>query len=246
MTAPATSIIDGTIPAFVQVGGGLDTQLTPPAVILVAREQGVHRGDVELVLFTPELDRVLDEGVQTQHDIFETLDVLDLFDEVVHRPLTLRQFHLSVLVPEGLASHTGIRLSDLRTLALEEFLRQLVERVVCQSGGTDDDTFLDELGELQLGDHVVFRQYPVTVVQLLELLLDPHVLHEVHRRLLGQCQLTAAHMVGRVFQDVDIPSETEVHLVVRQEVQVYHTVALYLQGVLDIEAVEGDGILTDR
>ena len=130
LTAPAVTVIDGTVPALVQVGGCLDTQLTAPSVILVAREQSVHRGDIQLVGVTHDLDGVLDEGIQTEHDILEALDVLNLLDEVVHRVLALRQFHLAVLVPEVLASHAGVRFPDLRALALEQLLGQFGKGVV--------------------------------------------------------------------------------------------------------------------
>ena len=53
-------------------------------------------------------------------------------------------------------------------------------------------------------------------------------------------------MIGRVLQDVEIATETEVHLVVGQEMEMDATVAFDFHRVLDVEAVEVDGILADR
>ena len=81
---------------------------------------------------------------------------------------------------------------------------------------------------------------------MLELLFDTHILHEIHGGLLGQGELTTAHVVSGVFQDVDIATESEIHLVVRQEMEVDTTVAVDLDSVLDVETVEVDGILANR
>ena len=138
------------------------------------------------------------------------------------------------------------RFLDFRSFALEQLLRQLVEGVVCVTVVLDDDGLLDELRKGQLGDHIILREYPVAVVEAFELLVDAEVLHPVDRCLLGQCELTAAHMIGGVLEDVDVATESEVHLVVGQEVEMDTRVALDLHRVFDVETVEGDGVLADR
>ena len=99
-------------------------------------------------------------------------------------------------------------------------LGQLGEGVAREAVGAYDDGLAEELGELQLGDHVILREHPLAVVELLELLLYAHILHKVDRGLLGQRQLAAAHVVAGVLQDVEVAPESKVHLVVGQEVEV--------------------------
>ena len=53
-------------------------------------------------------------------------------------------------------------------------------------------------------------------------------------------------MIGGVLEDVDVATESEVHLVVGQEVEMDTRVALDLHRVFDVETVEGDGVLADR
>ena len=137
-----------------EVTCGLQTQTITPSVELVTREHGVHRGDIDLVR-SACLDGILDEGIKTDHEVFETLDILDVLYKIAHGVLTLGEFHLTVLIPEGLITHAGIGLADFRSFALEEFLGQGVEVVSRHSGCSDDDTILDKLGKLQLCHHIV-------------------------------------------------------------------------------------------
>ena len=81
---------------------------------------------------------------------------------------------------------------------------------------------------------------------MLELLLDAHVLYEVHGALFRQGELTTTDMIGGVLQDIDVTTESEVHLVVGQEMEMDTTVAINLKRILDVETVEIDGILTYR
>ena len=232
-------------PPFAEIGSGLHAHTRTPTIDKVAREDGIHGGDIELIRIAC-LDRVLNQGIQANHDVLEALDILDVLHEVSHRILALCEFYLTVLAPEVLASHASIGLFYFRTFTLEHFLGNLCKRVIAQTGGADDDGFLDELCKLQFGNHIILGKNPFSVFELFEFLLYAHILHEIHGSLFRQSQFTAAYMIGGVFQDVDITSETEIHLVVGQEMQVYTTIAVDLEGVLDVEAVEIDGILTNR
>ena len=53
-------------------------------------------------------------------------------------------------------------------------------------------------------------------------------------------------MIGRVFEDINVATETKIHLVVRQEMEMDARVAINLQCILNIETIEADGILADR
>ena len=170
--------------AFAEIGSGLHTCTCTPAVDEVTRDDGVDRGDIEFIGIAG-LDRVLNQRVQTNHDIFEALDILDILHEVAHGILALGEVHLTVLAPEILAAHAGIGFLDFRSLTLEHLLGNLGKGVVAQTGGADDDSLLNEFGKFQFCYHVILCQHPFTIVQLLELLLNAHILHKIHGGLLG-------------------------------------------------------------
>ena len=78
-----------------------------------------------------------------------------------------------------------------------------------------------------------------------ELLHNLHVLHEVDIALLGDGEFASLHLIRRVGKDVYVATESEVLLVVGQEMEVDALVALHIEGVHDIESIERHGILSD-
>ena len=154
MASPGMSVVALPKPAFTKIGSGLHACTCTPAIEEVTRDDGVDGGDIEFIGIAG-LDGVLNQGVQTNHDILETLDLLNVLHEIAHGVLALGEVHLSVLTPEVLASHAGIRFLDLRSFTLEHFLRDLSKGVFAQTGGADDDSLLNELGKLQFCNHVI-------------------------------------------------------------------------------------------
>ena len=140
------------------------------------------------------LYEVLDESLQSEDDVLEALDILEVLDKLVHRALALGQLHLSVLLPEVVAAHHGVHVLHLFLLALEELFRQLIEGEVGHASVAYHGEGLQEAGQLDFGEHIVDGQHPLAVGQLAELLGDLHVLHEVHVALLGDGHLTALHL----------------------------------------------------
>ena len=126
VAAPSTGVVSGGKPALVQVGGGLRAQTGAPEVNVVVGDDGVDRRDVYLVGCAC-LDGVFYQGVQTNHEILETLDVFDVMDKGIHTLLALGQIHLAVLSPELRTADAGIRLAYLRSFALEQLLGQGIE-----------------------------------------------------------------------------------------------------------------------
>ena len=166
-------------------------------------------------------------------------------DELIHGRLALGELDLSVLVPEVVATHHGVDVAHLLLLTLEELWREGVEGVVGEARVTDDGKLLQEAGHDELSEHIVDGEGPRAVGQLCELLYNLHVLDKVDVALLGDGELAALDLIAAVGEDVDVAPEAEVLLVVGQEIEVEALVTIYIDGVLDVEAIEGDGVLAD-
>ena len=166
-------------------------------------------------------------------------------DESVHGRLALGEFHGAVLVPEGLVAYHGVGLVPLLGLALEELVGQVVEGVVAQTGGA----YADGLGRLaddaHLGHHVVGGEHPLAAGQLGVLLLDLEVVDEVDVAALGDGEVALLDVQGRICQHEELAPEAEVLLVVGDKLQVVAQVAVHIDRVFDVEAVEGNGRLAD-
>ena len=229
---------------LVEVGGGLGTHTGSQSIDGVAGEHGIDGTDIHLAGIAG-LHKILHEGLHTEDDILEPLDLFQVMHKGIHLALTLGEVHLAVLVPEGIVAHHGIRFLHLLGLALEELAGEFVEGIVAQACGTDDDGFLQETGYLQFGYHIVGGQHPGAVGQLGKLLYDTQVLHKVHITPFGNGQFTAFHLIGGVSKYIEVSAEAEILLVVGQEMEVETAVTVHINRVFDIESVEGDGILAD-
>ena len=122
---------------------------------------------------------------------------------------------------------------------------QRVEGIVGEAGGAYHCRLLDKRSEFDFGEHVIYREHPCAVGQLGELLHNLHVLHEVDIALLGDGEFASLHLIRRVGKDVYVATESEVLLVVGQEMEVDALVALHIECVHDIESIERHGILSD-
>ena len=191
------------------------------------------------------LDEILAENLQSHEDIAEATHGLHAFQEIAHLRLAGRQRHLSLLCPVGIVLSFGIGVDDGLVEALEELVGNLGELIVRQSRRSDGDALLDEVEEDEFDDHIVDGQHPFARGQLGELLDDFHVLDEVDVGAVGQDDLAALDLIAGVLQDVEVAAESEVLLVVGQEMDVDARVAPYGQGVLDVVAVERDGTVAN-
>ena len=111
-------------------------------------------------------------------------------------------------------------------------------------GASDDDGLAEEVGDGHLHEHVVHGEHPLAVVELDVLLLHLEVFHEVDIAPFGQGEVAFLHVQRGVGNDEEFSPEAEVLLVVGSELQVVAQVLSHVGGVLNVEAVEGDGILS--
>ena len=192
------------------------------------------------------LNEVLDESLETEDDILEALDVLDVADERAHLTLALGELYLTVLIPELVAAHHGVYILYLLLGALEQLTGQFVEGIVVDAGVTNHRQLLKEAGHLYLGEHIVDTEHPTAIGQLCELLYHLHVLNPVDIALLRDGHLAALYLPTGVGQDIQVATEAEVLLVVWQEVKLEAQVLIDIESILDIIAVEANGIFSDR
>ena len=233
---------------WVEVGGGLGTTSQTESVVEVVGDDGVDGADIHQagMLLRTCLHEVLDESLCTEYHILEAFQVLQPMNKLIHRTFSLRELHLSVFVPELLVLHLRVGIFPDALAASEQCLRKFVECIVGTPRGTHDNGLCKRLQCRKFHHHIVDREHPLTVFQLHILLGALHVVHPVHTALLWNGKLASLHLIGRVVEHVELSSETEVLLVVGDEVKMHATVFSHIHRVGDIETVEGDGIFADR
>ena len=217
-TTPSMTVVAAQEEVLIQVGSGLQTQSATPSVDIVPSQDGVDWADVDIV-GGAGLDRVLKEGFQAENDILHAFHVFNAVYEPVHATLAFCQLHLPILIPEVFVTHLGIGLGHLLGQTFEQLFRQFFEAIVreaCSSGhrGTAQKTH-----QREVCGHVVHRQHPLSIWQLLVFLQNLDILHKIDVALLGDGHLTATHMESRVFQNIQVAAKSHIVLIVGQELQ---------------------------
>ena len=245
---PTTGNIAAQEEIGIEVGGGLGRNAGTHTINEITGEHGVDGANIDLrgmILVETGLNKVLNKGLGYPDDVLEALDILETVDELIHAGLALGELDLTVLFPEIVASHHGVDIAYLFLLTLEKLWRQGIESIVGETGIANDGKFLKEAGHDEFGEHIVDGESPRAIGQTGKLLDNLHILNEVDVALLGDGELAALNLVTAIGKDIEIATETEVLLVVGQEIEVETLVAVHIDGVLDVEAVEGDGVLAD-
>ena len=195
-----------------QVAGGHAAETEAGAVHVVTGDHGVDGSEVELagVLFAARLHEVLYQRLCTENDVFEARYLLDAVHEYVHGAFLLGEWHLTHFGPVfvALGKHVGF-LDDVPFQA-EKTGFYLVEFIVAVLGGALHFQSLYAFHQGELYGHVVVGEHPVAVGQLLKLLHDVEVLHEVDACLFGQVHNGFLYGVGGVFHHVQVSGEAEV------------------------------------
>ena len=121
----------------------------------------------------------------------------------------------------------------------------LLKGIVGVFGGALYLQSLDALHEVELHSHVVVGKHPVAIFELLKLLHDIQVFHEVDARLFGEVHDAFLHGVGGVVNHIEVAGEAKVLRVLWHEGQMDATLLVHHDGVHQIIFIEGDGSLTD-
>ena len=231
----------------IEVGSGLCADTVAHSIDEVVGNDGVHRAEVHLagMVLVARFHKVLNECLHTEEDILKALQLLDAVDEGIHRRLALGQFHRAVLIPERLVAHHGIGIAPLLGLSPEQLLGQGIEGIVTESGGTYHDDLGNKLSNHHFHNHVIHRESPFAIGQACVFLHHLQVFHEVHVTALGYGEITPFHMEGGICDDIQLSTESEILLVVGNELEVVTKVTPHIHRILDIEPIERYGILAD-
>ena len=231
----------------VEVTGCHTAQTETGAVDVVAGYHCIDRTEVELtgMFLAARFHEVLNQGFRSEDDVLEAGNLFDTVHEYVHRALLLGERHLAHFRPILVALGKHVRLLDDISFQAEEAGFYLCELIVAVLGGPLYFQALDAFHKVQFHGHVVIGQHPVSVGQLFELLHDVEVFHEVDTRLLGQVHGTFLHGIGGVLHHVEVPRETEVLRVLRNESQMHALLLVHHECVHQIVLVEADGSATD-
>ena len=246
LVARAVGIIAFPEQARHEVGGGLSAQTKTQTVVEVLRHHRVDGTYVKLArrLTAARLQIVLKDGLQEEDAHLKALQLLDMIEETAHLALTLCKLHLSVLLPELIRVAAGAT-GHLLCAALHLLLREGVEGEVGHTRRSRDQRLGDEVGDHQFHNHVIDRQQPFACFLTGELLHALHRLHPVHIAAARNGELTTLHLIGGVIENKDLATETEVLLVVGQEIDRDTAVLSHIEGVGDVITVELDGVATD-
>ena len=124
------------------------------------------------------------------------------------------------------------------SLSFEQFSGKLVKGIITQTCGPRDKHFPEQIVHSQFYHHVVDSQHPLPVRQLGVFLFYLHIVDEIDDTALRQGERATLYMQRRVRKHIKLTPESEVLLVVRQELQMITQVTVNVYGVLNIEPVE--------
>ena len=110
--------------------GNTETRL----IVVVIRYDGIDGSEVKFIVLqgVGSLDEVLYERLCCENKHLEPLDIGDFVNKRLHLPLTVGQFHFTILIPEGIIGvHGSIRfLIDFPLDMLENGIGNRNKRIV--------------------------------------------------------------------------------------------------------------------
>src|SRR5574344_1229020 len=121
LAVPSTGIITRQEEVRIKIRRSLSTESCSQSINEVGRNHRVDRTDIHLAgrLLCSRLNEILNKGTCSEDSILKSANLLQVMDKLIHPALALRQFHLSVLFPEGFILHHGISHLHLFLFALE-------------------------------------------------------------------------------------------------------------------------------
>ena len=131
-------------------------------------------------------------------------------------------------------------------LALEQLLRQFIKGIVGESRISYHQQVLQQIIDVHFCHHIVLGQNPLAIIELRKFLLYLHILHPIHITIVRHIKITFLYMQGAVSKHIELSTESEVLTVGRNKLQMIAEIALYINRILYIIMVEGNGCPTDR
>ena len=205
----------------IEVGGGLCRGAEAQAVHGVVGNHRVHRPDVHFGGFLG-VDACFHEVFykclcHEEHGL-EAFHFLQLFEECPHALLSEGERVGAVFLPELFRAHLGVGVEARVAFEAEGLVGDFLEGEVAILRGAAHVELVEEVGHLELHDHVVLDEHLLARGQRREVLQDAHPLHEVHVGAVGDAEVGAQDAVGAVGNDEEAARETEVLRIVGREV----------------------------
>ena len=205
----------------IEVGGGLRGGAEAQAVHGVVRNHRVDRSDVHFGGFLG-VDACFHEVFykclcHEEHGL-EAFHFLQLFEECPHALLAEGERVGAVFLPELFRAHLGVGVEARVAFEAEGLVGDFLEGEVAILRGAAHVELVEEVGHLELHDHVVLDEHLLARGQRREVLQDAHPLHEVHVGAVGDAEVGAQDAVGAVGNDVEAAREAEVLRIVGREV----------------------------
>ena len=180
--------------------------------------------------------KVFDQRFRSEDDVFESRYLFEAVNEYIHRTFFLRQRYLTNTRPILIAFRKHIRFFYHAAFQSEQSLFDRIEFIITIFRSSfhlqSACCFVGIPG--QVYGHVIIRQYPVSVRELLVLLHDVHTVDEVYSGLFRQVHRTFLNGISRVVQYIQMSGESEVLRVLRNKREVNTFALVYHQCVHQI------------
>ena len=211
-------------PVLVEMSRSHTAQPETGTINVIARNHGVDRADVHFarMLFASCLYKVLNQCFRSEDDVFESRNLFKTVDEYIHRTFFLCQWYLTDTRPVLIAFREHIRFFYHAAFQPEQSLFNRIEFIITIFRGSfhlqSTCCFVGIPGKVY--GHVIIRQYPVAVGQLLILLRDVHAVDKVDSGFFRQVHCTFLNGVCRIIQYIQMAGESEVLRVLRNKSEV--------------------------
>ena len=221
----------------------------------VVGKERIDRSQVEItsvflillgLLGMSHLNIVLHQGSHTQDNVFEALGILHTMNKTIHRRFALRKAYLSVFIPVSLIAVHGVHIVPYLRLALEQLLRRFIKGIVGESRISYHQQVLQQIIDVHFCHHIILGQNPLAIIQLRKFLLYLHILHPVHITIVRHIKVTFLYMQGAVGKHIEFSTESKILTVGWNKLQMIAEIALYINRILYIIMVEGNGCSADR
>ena len=161
-----------------KIGRGLRRSSQTESIHIVAGYHSIERTHIYLT-WIAGFYITFDQSLQANHDVFESLNLGQIINKVIHIAFRLGQIGFStVLVPEIIIFHHRIGLLDFPSFALEYVIRDFLEFILRIAGNPPNHKPSTE--EVHFAQHIIRLLNPFSAWQSTKFLCNFHTFHKVH------------------------------------------------------------------
>ena len=161
-----------------KVGCSLRRSSQTKSIHIVAGNHSIERTHIHLTRIAG-FYITFDQSLQADHDVFESLNLSQVINKVIHIAFRLGQIGFgTVLVPEIIIFHHRIGLLDFPSFALEYVIRDFLEFILRIAGNPPNHKPSTE--EVHFAQHIIRLLNPFSAWQSTKFLCNFHTFHKVH------------------------------------------------------------------